>query len=239
MGGVERKRRRYRLLKSIVWGTLLAISLWLYFFPVDYFQPESRSEKRPTPVAFEQRHREKEIVAEVKELVLKIQKLWTEKYPDEPMGELAPPAPESEIEELERLVGPLPLDFKAFLRIANGHTNRGGRFFGYQPLLNCKRILEDSRDLAAMGQDYQEIPLTHADVWFHPGALIFEEQDGGGYAINAANGVVYNWDHEGGSLSPVAHSFQDMLRRMLACLEADGGPGAGYTRWDLRYENKK
>lgn len=153
------------------------------------------------------------------------------------MGKFNPPASTDEIDELECMVGPLPLDFKAYLRIANGQKF-GGQFFGDQQLLNCKEIADHSREYMDIGKDDQEIPLMHEGVWFHPGALIFEALDGGGYAINATSGVIYSWDHDGGPLKPIANSFTDMLEWMLACLQAGEGPTCADTRWAQGLDNK-
>lgn len=202
---------------------------WLYLDPIDRFQPDLRSDRRPSPIAVLQQERADEIRSEVRELFDTIRMLWKERYPNEPMGQLAGPASEEQIARLERHVGPLPIDFRAYLELHNGHVDKRGGFYGYQPLLSCDEMLEQSADLLKIGQDYQEVPLHHQDVWFHPGCLIFEEEDGGGFVLNASTGVVYRWDHDGVPLSCLAENFTELLQRMVRNLKSSDGPTTSYS----------
>jgi cell wall assembly regulator SMI1 len=149
------------------------------------------------------------------------------------VGHQISPATDAQIAEVERHVGPLPLDFRSYLQLHNGHADHSGGFYGYQPLLSCESMINDSKDLLSIGTNYQEIPLHHEGAWFHPGCLIFEEQDGGGYVINATTGVIYRWDHDGGPLHFLAESFTEMLKRMVRNLETGDGPTTSFSKVEM------
>ncbi len=70
-----------------------------------------------------------------------------------------------------------------------------------------------------MCAQYKAIPLADQGLWFHPGCLAFSDLDGGGLAINASSGKIYEWNHDGGQLTFVADSFTTLLRRMLRHLK--------------------
>lgn len=204
------ERKKFPWFYWSFWSIALAGAIWLYFYPVDNFVPRERSERRPVPVAHAEEKDKATIEERVAFLLDEYPKIWNEKFGQregrvKPFGE--PPATTKMIARLERQVGPLPVAFKAYLMLHNG----GGRLFESTPLLNCNHMLSQSIDLLAIGTDYQQLPLTHEDIWFHPGALVFEEADGGGLVINATNGVIYSWNHDGGPFLKVGNGFLEML----------------------------
>lgn len=191
-----------------------------------------RSERRlvppPNPNAAEQRQIRDHVVS----LLNKIERLRLERHPEEGSCKFLEPAKENEILAIEEYSGArLPEDFRAYLELHDGQDRRSS-FYGYQPLLSCKEILSQSKDLLSIFSAHSSLPLNHQGDWYHPAALIFEERDGGGYAINALNGKVYSWDHDGGSLRLKANSFTDFLEVLVACLEAGDGPNAALSKWD-------
>ena len=209
-------RRLPSLSKTIFYAVFFFALIWSYFWPIDYFQPAVRSARRPKPIAQSQAEDAQVIDAEVRALLAKFNTLAKEKFPNDYVDDFAPPATEEEIEELEYWVGcALPEDFKAYLRTHNGHNNRWGKgsFYGYQPLLPCKEILKDSIDLLAIGRDFPTVPLEYAGCWFHPGVIIFEERDGGGYCLQALTGEIMSWDHDGGPLKVIAPKLQGSASR--------------------------
>lgn len=209
----------WKWLCRALWTLALATSIWIYIYPVDNFIPESRSDRRPTPVALLQADRADEIETEINRLFDRIEQLRKTKK-EFSIGTFNPPASDSQIARLEQRFGPLPIDFKAYLKRHNG-TQGYGYFYGYQPLLTVEQMLEQTEDLMVIGEYNEVAPMCHEGCWFHPGAVIFEESDGGGYVINVSNGHIYNWDHDGGPFSYESDSFTTMLQRIVRFLESD------------------
>lgn len=214
-------------LKNLLWLVLLAMSLWGYLYPVDNFVPELRSDLRPAPVAITQAKYASEIEAEINQLFDEIERLRLTK-PNCSLGTFNPPASKAEIAKLEQRFGPLPLDFKAYLQRHNGFDGDGG-FYGYQPLLTVNSMIDQSEELLVIGEHNEFLPMCHEDCWFHPGAMIFEESDGGGYVINATNGHIYTWDHDGGPFRFEFNSFTEMLQKIVRHLRSDSTEP--HARW--------
>lgn len=202
-----------------MWLIAFAAAVWVYLYPVDNFVPEHRSNHRPTPAALLHAEREQEIEAEINRLFDRLEELRDAKE-EFNLGRFNPPASAAEIAKLEQRFGPLPLDFKAYLKRHNGH-NDYGKFYGYQPLLTVSSMLAQTEDLLAIGESNGVTPMCHEGCWFHPGSVIFEESDGGGYVINVTNGHIYSWDHDGGPFEKEFESFTEMLQKIVRFLESD------------------
>lgn len=220
------RRTAKRWLGNLLWLAALSMAAWIYFYPVDNFIPERRSDHRPIPIAILQADSAEEIDAEVNHLFDKIEKLRDTKE-DFDLGTFNPPASTEEITKLEQRFGPLPLDFKAYLKRHNGHAGRVGSFYGYQPLLTIDSMMAESEELLALGED--DLPMCHEGCWFHPGTVIFEESDGSGFVINSSNGHIYSWDHDGGPFELQFESFTDMLQKVVRFLESDSTESS--PRW--------
>lgn len=204
---------------TLILATVVSLLLWRYYFPPDTIHPARRSERRSIPVAFSQQQRAAEIRHEVRELLEKTQQVWAARFPNDPMGEFNPPASTADLAKLERIVGPLPLDFLAYLEWANGQRDRQGQFYSSATLMTAEDIYTQSIELHSLCTQFMQIPLTDEGLWFHPGCLLFSDLDGGGLAINASSGKIYEWDHDGGQLTLIADSFTALLQRMLRHLE--------------------
>lgn len=212
---------------NILWLIAFAAAVWIYLYPVDNFVPEYRSDRRPTPVALSQADRAEEIEAEVNRLFDRLEELRGTKEGFN-LGNFNSPASTEEIAKLEQRFGPLPLDFKAYLKRHNGFKDYGA-FYGYQPLLKVDSMMAQTEDLLAIGENNGVTPMCHEGCWFHPGSVIFEESDGGGYVINVTNGHIYSWDHDGGPFQLKFESFTEMLKKIVRFSESDSTESS--ARW--------
>lgn len=115
----------------------------------------------------------------------------------------APPSLPDVIEELERLAEfPLPADLREFFAASDGVVGMSVHN-GYQ--------IGGAKTLAGLIQS-GDVPRTVPDGPCLPVAF-----DGGGNAfLLSAPGRVWWWDHETGSLSPVADSFGAFIERVVA-----------------------
>ena len=213
--------RKMSWIRTFLWGLAFCVSIGLYFDPIDHYVPAKRSERRTVPVALAQQSRAAEIEQEVQDLVQTMNRLWPEKFPNNPMGELNGPASDEQIAELEHRFGPLPLDFKAFLKLHNGLYYEHD-LFGHETFLDCAEIIDRSDELLSIVMEYEGfLPLTHDGILFHPGVLIFADGDCSKYMLNATNGLVYVWDPPGNLLTVEWASFIAILHRMVGELKDD------------------
>lgn len=236
--GIYKSSREIRRFVIVLrWLSVFALAALLYQLPLEWLYPKVRSDRRElsasdsVQLTTEETSAIHQQVADLLEDIKRLQRSYSNERPSTYLL----PADEASIGKLEKLVGTkLPESYRAFLKINNGQS-RQSSFFGGQPMLSAEQAYESSELMIGLAFDYISVPLKHEGSWFHPACIVISDSDGGGFSLNAYDGKIYAWDHDGGSLDLVADSFVDFLARLRESLK-NGEYFASRTRWDKRSE---